>query len=159
MSVSPNCFDTSAGMGAATPPYRSTPTLRLDRGLCHSLHQPTPGTSASPADLLRHLGWTGGFAIALSTYPGTSASPADQLRHLGWTGGFVSPHRLCHVATSSSRALRSGTSGPAWGLGPRPAASSARIINTEHINQLSRFHAQLFQLLIYVRFDQALYLC
>ena len=40
---------------------------------------------------LRHLGWTGGFAISSSTYtPETSASLADQLRHVSWTKGFAS---------------------------------------------------------------------
>ena len=65
---------------------------------------------------------------------------------------------------------------PPWGLGPRscrglrtlsnqsqingrlcPATSPNRIINTEHINQLSRFHAQRLSVLNFVRFDQALY--
>ena len=64
----------------------------------------------------------------------------------------------------------------AWGLGPRPcrglrtlsdlsqvngrlhpATSPNRVINTEHINQLSRFHAQRLFVLNFVRFDQALY--
>jgi hypothetical protein len=86
------------------------------------------------------------------------------LRHLGHEGfftsaglgGFASPHRQYGVATSSSRALRSGTSRPSLGvgtlsrykLGPR---------HTEHINQLSRFYAQKLSVLNFVRFDQALY--
>ena len=82
---------------------------------------------------------------------------ADQLRQLGWTGGFASPHWLCYVVTSECRALCSITSGLAWGLGPRPAVSSNRVINTKHINQLSRFHAQKLSVLNFVRFDQALY--
>ena len=64
----------------------------------------------------------------------------------------------------------------AWGLGPRPcrglrtlsdlsqingrlrpATSPNRVINTEHINQLSCFHAQKLSVLNFVRFDQALY--
>ena len=53
-------------------------------------------------------------------------------------------HWSCYVTTSACRALRSATSGPAWGMEPCPASSSDRVINTEHINQLSRFHAQSF---------------
>ena len=53
-------------------------------------------------------------------------------------------HWLCYVTTSACQALRSATSGPAWGMEPCPASSSDRVINTEHINQLSRFHAQSF---------------
>ena len=53
-------------------------------------------------------------------------------------------HWPCYITTSACRALRSATSGPAWGMEPCPAASSDRVINTEHINQLSRFHAQSF---------------
>ena len=45
----------------------------------------------------------------------------------------------------------------AWGLRPPPAPSSDRVINAEHINQLSRFHAQSFKILNFVRSDQALY--
>ena len=64
----------------------------------------------------------------------------------------------------------------AWGLGPRPcrelctlsdlsqingclrpATSPNHVIHTEHINQLSRFHAQKLSVLNFVRFDQALY--
>ena len=41
---------------------------------------------------------------------------------------------------------------------PCPASSSDRVINTEHINQLSCLHAQSFKFLTYVRFDQAFYL-
>lgn len=94
-----------------------------------------------------HLGWTGGFAIST---PGTSASSADQLRQLGWTGDCSSTHQPRYVATSSSQTLFLNTSEPAWGLGPRPGQglclcptiSADPIINTEHTNQLSRFHAQ-----------------
>ena len=39
----------------------------------------------------------------------------------------------------------------------RPATSPNRVINTEHINQLSRFHAQKLSVLNLVRFDRALY--
>ena len=64
----------------------------------------------------------------------------------------------------------------AWGLGPgpcrglrtlsdlsqingrlHPATSPNRVINTEHINQLSCFHAKKLSVLNIVRFDQALY--
>ena len=72
--------------------------------------------------------------------------------------GFHFAHRLCWVATSSSRALYSDISGTAWGLGSRPTTISACVINIEHINQLSRFHAQKLSVLNFVRFDQALYL-
>ena len=40
---------------------------------------------------------------------------------------------------------------------PCPASSSDRVINTEHINQLSCLHAQSFKFLTCVRLDQALY--
>src|SRR3954470_249954 len=49
-------------------------------------------------------------------------------------------HRPCYVTTSACRALRSATSGSAWGVEPCPASSS----DCEHINQLSHFHAQSF---------------
>ena len=39
----------------------------------------------------------------------------------------------------------------------RPATSPNHIINTEHINQLSCFHAQKLPVLNFVRFEQALY--
>ena len=41
---------------------------------------------------------------------------------------------------------------------PCPASSSGRVINTEHINQLSCLHAQSFKFLTCVPFDLALYL-
>ena len=41
---------------------------------------------------------------------------------------------------------------------PCPASSSDRVINAEHINQLSRFHAQKLSVLNFVRLDQALYI-
>ena len=63
----------------------------------------------------------------------------------------------CYVTTSECRALCSATLGPAWGMEPCPASSSDRVINTEHINQLSCLHAQSFKLLTCVRLDQALY--
>ena len=36
-----------------------------------SLHQPTPETSASPADQLHHISWTTGFAVASQPLPGS----------------------------------------------------------------------------------------
>ena len=39
----------------------------------------------------------------------------------------------------------------------RLATSPNRVINTEHINQLSHFHAQKLLVLNFVQFDQALY--
>ena len=64
----------------------------------------------------------------------------------------------------------------AWGLGPRPcrglrtlsdlsqingrlrpATSPNHVINTEHINQLSCFHAKKLSVLNFIRFNQALY--
>ena len=66
-------------------------------------------------------------------------------------------HWPCYVTTSACRALRSATSGPAWGMEPCPASSSDRVINTEHINQLSCLHAQSFKFLTCVRLGQALY--
>ena len=72
----------------------------------------------------------------------------DLLHYLGWTGGFI---------FSECRTLCSATSGPAWRLEPCPASSSDRVINAEHINQLSCFHAQKLSVLNFVRSDQALY--
>ena len=88
----------------------------------------------------------GGFAVTLPNYfvystgPGVSPRPSEVL--------------CCHFIKPSSS---SATSGPAWGLGPRPATSFGHVINTEHINQLSRFHAQKLSVLNFVWFDQALY--
>ena len=81
---------------------------------------------------------------------------------------FINPHRglrrhsagplwPCYATTSECRALRSATLGPAWGREPCPASSSDRVINAEHINKLSRFHAQKISVLIFFRFDQASY--
>ena len=67
------------------------------------------------------------------------------------------PHWPCYVTISECRALCSATLGPAWGMEPCPASSSGRVINTEHINQLSCLHAQSFKFLTCVRLDQALY--
>ena len=66
-------------------------------------------------------------------------------------------HWPCYVTTSECRALCSATLGPAWGMETCPASSSDRVVNTEHINQLSCLHAQSFKFLTCVRFDQALY--
>ena len=57
-------------------------------------------------------------------------------------------HWPCYVTTSECQALCSATSGPAWGMEPCPASSSDRVINTEHISQLSCLHAQSFKFLI-----------
>ena len=54
----------------------------------------------------------------------------------------ASLHWPCYVTTSEFRALCSTTLGLAWGMEPCPASSSDHVINTEHINQLSRFDAQ-----------------
>ena len=69
----------------------------------------------------------------------------------------VGLHWLCYVTTSECRALRSATSGSAWGMEPCPTSSSDRVINAEHINQLRCLHAQKLSVLNFVRFDQALY--
>ena len=76
--------------------------------------------------------------------PGTSASPCRPALTV-----------LCHhlgVPSSLLRHLGTGS-----GMEPCPASSSDRVINTEHINQLSCLHAQSFKFLTCVRFDQALY--
>ena len=75
----------------------------------------------------------------------------DLLRQLGRTGGFTSLLRNAELFAPPPR------SGPARGLGPCPASSSDYVINVEHINQLSRFHAQSFKILNFVWSDQALY--
>ena len=55
MSITPTYFDSSADIEASP-----------------SLHQPTPETSASLADQLRHVSWTEGFASVSQPLP---ASP------------------------------------------------------------------------------------
>ena len=87
------------------------------------------------------LGWTGGFVNTSLTH----------------TGDFGGLHWSRYVTTSECRALCSATLGPAWGMEPCLASSSGRIINTEHINQLSCLHAPSFKNFTCVRFDQALY--
>ena len=62
-------------------------------------------------------------------------TPCRGLRHHS-----ASLHWPCYVTASACRALRSATLGLAWGMEPCPASSS----DCEHINQLSRFHAQSF---------------
>ena len=94
-------------------------------------------------DVPRHLGWTGGFVITSLTQ-GTSAShcrPALAVlcRHFG-----VPSSALRHLGTGLGARTLSRSK-----LGPR--------INTEHINQLSHFHAQRLSVLNFVWFDQALY--
>lgn len=76
---------------------------------------------------------------------------------LSRTEDFGSSHRPCYVTTLECRTPCSAISGPARGLGPRPTAISACVIDIKHINQLSRFHAQKLSVLNFVRFDQALY--
>ena len=76
--------------------------------------------------------------------PGTSASPCRPALTV-----------LCHHFGVSSSLLRHLGTGS--GMEPCPASSSDRVINTEHINQLSCLHAQSFKFLTCVRFDQALY--
>ena len=76
--------------------------------------------------------------------PGTSASPCRPALTV-----------LCHhfgVPSSLLRHLGTGS-----GMEPCPASSSDRVINTEHINQLSCLHAQSFKFLTCVRLDEALY--
>ena len=72
MSIAPNSFNTSTDMAATTSPYRPSQSPRLGRGLHHIFIKPTPVTSASPADQLCHISWTGGFASASQPLP---ASP------------------------------------------------------------------------------------
>jgi hypothetical protein len=73
--------------------------------------------------------------------------PSSSLGHLGlggWDLGHAkdyAPYRICQKFDGR----------------PRPATSPDRVIDTEHINQLSRFHAQKLSVLNFVRFDQALY--
>src|SRR4051812_25350661 len=98
-----------------------------------------------------HLGWTGGLIVTSLTHAGDFGIilPAYSVASVG-LGGYTSPRWSCFVATSECRALRSATSGPAWGLGPCPASSSDCAINAEHINQQSHFHAQSFKILNFV---------
>ena len=90
----------------------------------------------------------------------------DIPRYLGWTKGFVNtslPHARDFGITLPARIdramppLRSAElfappPRDRLGMEPCPASSSDRIINAEHINQLSRFHAQSFKFLTCVVF-------
>jgi len=108
--------------------------------------------------------WRGGFIVTLPTNSASSARLGASPYHIGRA---VSLLRSAELLARTPRA---------WGLGPRPcrglrtlsdlsqingrlrpATSPNRVINTEHINQLSRFHAQKLSVLNFVRFDQALY--
>ena len=99
--------------------------------------------------------------LGVLTYHVTSAGRgASSTLHHPMPGTSASPCRpalsvLCHhfrVPSSLLRHLGTGS-----GMEPCPASSSDRVINTEHINQLSRFHAQKLSVLNFVRFNQALY--
>ena len=90
--------------------------------------------------LWRHLGWTGGFVNTSLPMAGTSASPCRPALTV-----------LCHHFAVPSSLLRHLGTGS--GMEPCTAPSSDRAINAEHINQLSRFHAQSFKFLNFVRFD------
>ena len=102
--------------------------------------------------------------VTLLTYSTTSAGPGASPCHIGRAV------TLLRSAELLVRSPRDGLGG--WDLGhaedytpdlskfdgrPRPATSPDRVIDTEHINQLSRFHAQKLSVLNFVRFDQALY--
>ena len=108
--------------------------------------------------------WRGEFIITLPTNSASSARLRAPPYHIG---------RAVSLLRSAKLLARTPQ---AWGLGPRPcrglrtlsdlsqingrlrpATSPNRVINTEHINQLSRFHAQRLSVLNFVRFDQALY--
>ena len=71
---------------------------------------------------------------------------------------FITPCRGLpdhHFGVPSSLLRHLGTGS---GMEPSPASSSDRVINAEHINQLSRSHTQKLSVLNFVRCDQALYL-
>ena len=76
--------------------------------------------------------------------PGTSASPCRPALTV-----------LCHHFGVPSSLLRH--LGTGLGDGTLSRIRLGRVINTEHINQLSCLHAQSFKFLTCVRFDQALY--
>ena len=108
--------------------------------------------------------WFGLGSIVNSAYWHTTSPRLDG----GLRQHFITPcrglwhhfavlHWPCYVTTSECRALCSATSGPAWGMEPCPTSSSDRVVNTEHINQLSCLHAQSFKFLTCVWLDQALY--
>ena len=108
--------------------------------------------------------WRGGFIVTLPTNSASSA----RLRALHY-------HISQAVSLLQSAELLARTP-RAWDLGPQPcrglltlsdlsqingrlrlATIPNRVINTEHINQLSCFHAQKLSVLNFVRFDQALF--
>ena len=104
--------------------------------------------------------WSGLGSAVTSAYRHTTSPWLDRGLH----HHIINPHRVLrrhtaglhrpwYVATSERRALCSATSGPAWGLGAHPAVSSDRVINTKHINQLSRFHAQKLLVFNFVWFN------
>ena len=104
---------------------------------------------------------TGKWSSRTISFGVTSAGrEASSTLHYPMPGTLASPCRpaltvLCHhfgVPSSLLRHLGSGS-----GIEPCPASSSDRVINTEHINQLSCLHAQSFKFLTCVRLDQALY--
>ena len=91
--------------------------------------------------------------VTLPTYSTTSAGPGASPRHIG---------RAVTLLRSAELLIRSPQDGlGGWDLGhakdyapyricqkfdgrPRPATSPDRVIDTEHINQLSRFHVKIF---------------
>ena len=108
--------------------------------------------------------WHGGFIVTLPTNFASSARLGASPYHIG---------RAVSLLQSAELLARTPR---AWGLGPRPcrglrtlsdlsqingclcpATNPNSVINTEHINQLSRFHAKKLSVLNFVRFDQALY--
>ena len=108
--------------------------------------------------------WRGVFIFTLPTNSASSARLGASPYHIGRA---VSLLRSAELLARTPRA---------WGLGPRPCrglrtlsdlsqingrlrpvTSPNRVINTEHINQLSRFHAQKLSVLNFVRFNQTLY--
>ena len=110
--------------------------------------------------------WSTGVGASLS--PCRPTPPA----RLDWGLRLTTSAEPCHYSGVPNSLL--GHLG--LGLGPRPcrglrtlsdlsqingrlhpATSPNRVINTEHINQLSCFHAKKLSVLNIVRFDQALY--
>ena len=102
--------------------------------------------------------------VTLPTYSTTSAGPGASPRHIGRAV------TLLRSAELLVRSPRDGLGG--WDLvhaedyapdlskfdgHPHPATSPDCVIDTEHINQLSRFHAENLSILNLVQFGQALY--
>ena len=99
--------------------------------------------------------------LGVLTYHATSARRgASSTLHYPMPGTSASPCRPAltvldhHFGVPSSLLRHLGTGS---GMEPCPASSSDRVINTEHINQLSCLHAQSFKFLTCVRLGQALY--